>query len=112
VEDAVVGRERGPFCVGGGPGELVVRRGLDVHADGREDADDVPCARTVRTDVGYTKTTALSKQFIYLFAKSEGGCRTGIGRGGRVLGVEGVRCIRASGRGIVRQGRCTVHEDA
>lgn len=52
VEDAVVGGERGPFCVGGGPGELVVRRGLDVHADGREDADGVSCARTVGTDVG------------------------------------------------------------
>jgi len=69
VEDAVVGSERGPFCVGGGPGELVVRRGLDVHADGREDADDVPCARTVRTDVGHTKTAALSKQLILFFAK-------------------------------------------
>jgi len=60
VEDAVVGGERGPFCVGGGPsGELVVRRGLDVHADGRENADDVPCTRMVRTDVGYTKTATL-----------------------------------------------------
>jgi hypothetical protein len=47
----VVGGERSPFVVGGGAGELVVRRGLDVHADGRENAD-VPGMGKVRTDVG------------------------------------------------------------
>ena len=53
TEDSVVGSERGPFCVGAWPGELVVLRGLDVHADGRENPD-VPCARVVGTDVGFS----------------------------------------------------------
>ena len=52
MEDAVVGGERGPFCVGGLAGELVVLRGLDVHADGRE-KPDVPRAGVVGTDVGF-----------------------------------------------------------
>ena len=54
VEDAAVGGERRPFCVGGWPGELIVLGGLDVHADGRE-KPDVPCTRVVRTDVCFLK---------------------------------------------------------
>ena len=55
VEDAVVGGERGPFCVGGLAGELVVLRGLDVHADGWKKAD-VPSTRVVSANVGYATT--------------------------------------------------------
>ena len=54
-----LGASASPFCVGGGAGEVIVHRGLDVHADRRENAD-VPCMRMVRTDVGCMKTAALS----------------------------------------------------
>lgn len=52
IQSSIVWGECSPFGVGVKPGELIVLRGLDVHADGRKKAD-VQGTRVVRADVGY-----------------------------------------------------------